>query len=319
MLDSQAPQKSTGVQKVTVHVDDEGQRVDNYIQRVSGGLPKSRLYKIIRKGEVRVNGKRIKPEYRVQADDIVRLPPMYTKEKAAVGDVSPRLQKLLNDAVIYEDDAVLVLNKPAGLAVHGGSGVNIGLIEALRQIRTQDRSLELVHRLDRDTSGCLLVAKKRSMLRRLHAAMREGHIRKHYSALVTGRWDKNIKEINAPLIKNHLASGERYVKVSKEGRRSITKFSIARANNDATLLDINLLTGRTHQIRVHTQFAGHPVVGDEKYGDSGLNAQFKARGNSRMCLHARQLSFLSPETEERITVEAPITGAMATLIDTVFS
>lgn len=319
LSDSHHAQTLHGVQKITIHADDDGQRIDNFIQRIAGGLPKSRLYKIIRKGEVRVNGGRVKPEYRLQADDVLRLPPMFTKTKADTPTVSPRLQQLLVDAVLYEDDDVLVLNKPEGLAVHGGSGVNIGLIEALRQVRSDIRSLELVHRLDRGTSGCLLITKKRSMLRRLHAQMREGHIHKHYSALVAGCWDKKLTEINAPLIKNHLASGERYVKVAKEGRRSVTQFRLERSNAAASLLDIRLLTGRTHQIRVHTQFAGHPIVGDDKYGDSDANTYFKRLGNSRLCLHARQLSFELPQGGQRITVTAPVSGAMAAMIEQVFA
>ncbi len=318
VLKSQAGQKVSGVQKIVVHEDDSGQRVDNFIQRVSGGLPKSRLYKIIRKGEVRVNGKRVKPEYRIDAGDTVRLPPMFTQEKQAVGAISPRLQKLLLGAVLYEDDEVLVLNKPAGLAVHGGSGVNIGLIEALRQCRPNDRTLELVHRLDRDTSGCLLIAKKRSMLRRLHADLREGHFNKRYLALVAGQWNKTVSEINAPLVKNQLASGERYVKVGKDGRRSVTRFNVLRTNNSATLLDVHLLTGRTHQIRVHTQYAGNPIVGDNKYGDNVKNSYFKQIGGSRLYLHAAQLSFNAPGSGHRITVDAPLDTDTQQFVDKVF-
>lgn len=308
----------TAVQKIVVHEDDAGQRVDNFTQRVSGGLPKSRLYRIIRKGELRVNSKRVKPEYRLLAGDIVRLPPLYKRDQAPVAGVSPRLKSLLENAVLHEDDALLVLNKPAGLAVHGGSGVNVGLIEALRQIRPQDRTLELVHRLDRDTSGCLMIAKKRSMLRRLHANLREGHITKRYAAIVDGVWPADLTEINAPLIKNQLSSGERYVKVAADGRRSVTRFGVERACEDATLLDIGLLTGRTHQIRVHTQYAGHPVVGDQKYGDAASNARFKAAGNGRLFLHAKALTFVSPASDQKLTVEAPFDDAFDKLISELF-
>lgn len=307
------------MQKVTVNDDDSGQRIDNYLQRVTGGLPRSKLYKMIRKGELRVNGKRVKPEYRLQAEDLVRIPPIYVDEKPKVGALSPRLAKLLKSAVIYEDDALLVMNKPAGLAVHGGSGINIGLIEALRQLRPEARCLELVHRLDRDTSGCLMIAKKRSMLRRLHANLREGHIKKFYHALVVGQWDKTVAEINAPLVKNQLASGERYVKVDKEGRRSITRFSVLQSNTSASLLDIGLLTGRTHQIRVHTQYAGHPIIGDEKYGASADNQRFKASGLSRLHLHARRLRFQTPATDEWVEVEAPYDEAFHQAIAKVFA
>lgn len=310
--------KVSGVRKVTVDPDDEGQRIDNYLQRVTGGLPRSKLYKMIRKGELRINSGRVKPEYRVKAGDLIRIPPIFVEEKAPIQGVSPRLASLLKQSVIYEDDALLVLNKPAGLAVHGGSGVNIGLIESMRQIRPDARCLELVHRLDRDTSGCLMIAKKRSMLRRLHANLREGHIKKHYQALVAGRWDKRVNEINAPLVKNQLASGERYVKVQEDGKRSITRFSVARASSKASLLDINLLTGRTHQIRVHTQYAGHSIIGDVKYGDHALNQQFKANGHSRLFLHAAKLVFRTPVDDTLVEVVAPLDDAFTAVLDQVF-
>ena len=305
-----------GVRKVVVAADDAGQRIDNYVQRVSGGLPRSRLYRIIRKGELRVNGKRVKPEYRVQPDDIVRLPPMFVAEKTEAA-ASPRLRQLLAASVLYEDNTVLVLNKPAGLAVHGGSGVTTGLIEALRQLRPEDNTLELVHRLDRETSGCLLIAKKRSVLRRLHADLRDGRFHKRYLALVSGTWRKDLREINAPLQKNQLAGGERYVKVAAGGRRSVTQFTVLKSTTHASLLEVELLTGRTHQIRVHTQYAGHPIVGDDKYGTAAINAAFRAQGAKRLYLHAAGLSFVSPATDKRLTVTAPLDAASTAFITAV--
>ena len=308
------PQKKTvanGVQMVEVTEDQDGQRVDNFLMSRLKGVPKSRIYRILRKGEVRVNKGRVKPESRLRAGDLVRIPPVRVSEKEPLAGPGVRLQKLLEQSVVYEDDQLMVVNKPAGLAVHGGSGISLGLIESLRAMRPEQRFLELVHRLDRDTSGCILLAKKRSALRWLQEEMRSHRIEKVYRALVKGRWPKDRRRIDVPLRKNELKSGERIVKVSADGKPSATNFSILQRFDRATLVEARLETGRTHQIRVHSQFAGHPLAGDEKYGDSEFNEYMKTAGLGRMFLHASALAFRLPETAQRLVVEAPLPPELA--------
>jgi 23S rRNA pseudouridine955/2504/2580 synthase len=291
-----------------------GQRIDNFLLRRLKGVPKSRVYRILRKGEVRVNKSRAKAEYKLEIGDIVRIPPVRMAEKKPEQSVSHSLSELLSRSILFEDKRLLVINKPSGLAVHGGSGINQGLIEALRVLRPDERFLELVHRLDRDTSGCVMVAKKRSMLRFLHEQLRNGTIDKRYLALAAGRWPNRCKMVNAPLEKNTLQSGERMVRVSESGKKSRTEFAIVERYHQATLVEAKPITGRTHQIRVHALHAGHPLLGDDKYGDQELARQFKVYGLKRLFLHAASLNVPMPEDEENLIVAAPLSEDLAKVL-----
>lgn len=302
---------NTKVQILTVADDEAGQRIDNYLRSRLKGVPKSLLYRILRKGEVRVNKKRIKPEYKLQAGDEVRVPPIRVSEKEEA-PVSAKLTRVaaLADCILYEDDGLIVLNKPSGTAVHGGSGLSFGVIEGLRALRPEARFLELVHRLDRDTSGILLVAKKRSVLRDLHEQLRVKTVQKDYLALVRGQWQKHCKVVQAPLMKNVLQSGERIVRVSAEGKPSETRFEVVERFEQATLVKASPVTGRTHQIRVHTLHAGHPIAFDDKYGDRDFDAQVAASGLNRLFLHAAAIRFRHPQTGQEMLIEAPLDGIL---------
>lgn len=299
------------VKLVEIDDDQAGQRIDNFLLSQLKGVPKSRVYRILRKGEVRVNKGRIRPEYKLCAGDIVRIPPLRMASRQALPQPGQALRALLGDSVLFEDSACMVLNKPAGVAVHGGSGVGLGVIEALRVMKPEQPRLELVHRLDRDTSGCLLIACNRMALRSLQEQMRERSIDKHYLALVKGRWPKDLVEVNAPLQKNTLRSGERVVRPDQAGKRALTRFGVLDQFAGASLVEAELETGRTHQIRVHCQLAGHPLAGDGKYGDDNFNATVKKQGLNRLFLHASQLSFVSPASNKRISVMAPLPAELA--------
>ncbi len=276
-----------------VKVDDEraGQRIDNFLLASLKGVPKSRVYRMLRKGEVRVNKGRIKASYRLQSGDAVRIPPVRVAETAAPVSPGQRVLKRIEAGIVAEEKGFLLLNKPSGIAVHGGSGLNYGVIEALRILRPEAPYLELVHRLDRDTSGCLLIAKRRSVLRELHRLLREGGMGKHYLALVKGQWRGGERRVDAPLLKNTLRSGERVVTVSKEGKSAVSIFRPVTVFAQASLVEVSLLTGRTHQIRVHAASIGHPIAGDEKYGDAEFDREMKKYGVRRLFLHARSLGF----------------------------
>lgn len=293
------------VQLLSVSADQSGQRIDNFLMTLLKGVPRSRIYRLLRKGEVRVNKGRIKPEYRLRENDIVRVPPIRVAERTA-SLPGRSLRELLADNVLFEDKTCLVINKPSGIAVHGGSGVSLGVIEALRAMRPDEQRLELVHRLDRDTSGCLLVARNRASLRALQDQMRERTIDKRYVALVRGQWPKDLQEVNAPLRKNTLSSGERVVRADKEGKQALTRFKVIRQFKEATLIEAWLETGRTHQIRVHCQLAGYPLAGDLKYGDENFDKFLKTCGLNRLFLHASELRFKLPQTGEVIEITAPL-------------
>ncbi|AOV98540.1 23S rRNA pseudouridine(955/2504/2580) synthase [Edwardsiella hoshinae] len=303
--------QNTSVKLVTIAADEAGQRIDNFLRNQLKGVPKSMIYRIVRKGEVRVNKKRIKPEYKLAAGDEVRIPPVRVAERDEA-PVSARLDKVaaLNDCVLYEDDYLLVLNKPSGTAVHGGSGLSFGVIEGLRALRPEARFLELVHRLDRETSGVLLVAKKRSALRSLHEQLREKGMQKDYLALVRGQWQSHCKVVQAPLLKNILQSGERIVRVNAEGKPSETRFKVEERFANATLVKASPVTGRTHQIRVHTQHAGHPIAFDDRYGDREFDRELADTGLNRLFLHATALRFVHPHSGETMRVEAPLDGTL---------
>ncbi len=307
---------NTSVKLVTIAADEAGQRIDNFLRNQLKGVPKSMIYRIVRKGEVRVNKKRIKPEYKLQPGDEVRIPPVRIAERDEA-PVSAKLDKVaaLNDCIIFEDDHLLVLNKPSGTAVHGGSGLSFGVIEGLRALRPEARFLELVHRLDRETSGVLLVAKKRSALRALHEQLRMKGMQKDYLALVRGQWQSHCKVVQAPLLKNILQSGERIVRVNAEGKPSETRFKVEERFEHATLVKASPVTGRTHQIRVHALHAGHPIAFDDRYGDRDFDAELKGTGLDRLFLHAAALRFEHPNTGETMRVEAPMDKKLRHCLD----
>ena len=297
---------------------DEGQRLDNFLLRTLGSVPRSLVYRILRTGEVRVNGRRAKPAYRLAVGDRVRLPPL--KDAGRKDDSEPAktpsksLREFVTAAVVHEDRDLIVVNKPAGVAVHGGSGVSFGVIEALRAMHPELKELELVHRLDRETSGCLLVAKRRAVLRELHAQLRERTMDKRYLTLVAGRWPFGVKTIDLPLKTNLKQGGERVVRVHSEGQHADTTFSpIEQFGKVATLLDVALGTGRTHQIRVHAAHAGYPVAGDEKYGDREKDAKLKEYGLSRMFLHAASLTFR--RGDQPFSVSAPLPQELQSVLE----
>ena len=297
----------TQVQLVDIDDDMAGQRIDNFLRNQLKTVPKSMIYRIVRKGEVRVNKKRVKAEYKLMAGDTVRVPPVtiQTDESKQDAPVSTKLNKVaeLEQRIIFEDDHMLILNKPSGTAVHGGSGLKFGAIEALRALRPQARFLELVHRIDRDTSGILLVAKKRSALRHLQAQFREKTVRKYYFALVMGQWKNSCKVVKAPLLKNDVNS---IVRVNPNGKASETRFKILEKFKDATLIQASPVTGRTHQIRVHTQYTGHPIAWDDRYGDPRFDAYTAQFGIQRLFLHAANIQFVHPGSNEKMDISAPL-------------
>lgn len=285
--------------------NNDGQRVDNYLLSVLKGVPKSRIYNLLRKGEIRVNKKRVKPNTRVYSGDVVRVAPIVISESIEVGAVPDALLKTIESRIVYESADLIVVNKPTGLAVHGGSGISFGLIEVVRQLRKEEKGIELVHRLDRDTSGLIMIAKKKKVLKQLHADLREkNNIKKTYQALVFGQWPKRKLQVNVPLLKNELKSGERIVRVHTDGKDSLTRFKVLRQFEGYSLIECEPVTGRTHQIRVHTLHAGHSIVGDDKYSPDSLNAEAKGLGISRLCLHAIKLDFVLNGV--RLVLEAPL-------------
>lgn len=315
MSDSQQNNPFGAVTFHTVDVEYDGQRLDNFLIRLLKGVPKSRIYRLLRKGEVRVNKGRVKADTRLKAGDIIRLAPIRVSQEQSPERPGSQMRKRLNGSIVFEDDGIIVIDKPSGIAVHGGSGVSFGVIEGLRADRPESRFLELVHRLDRETSGCLMLAKSRSVLVNLQQQMQKNQIKKTYQALVMGRWPKGKSTINAPLKKNTLSSGERMVRVDAEGKASVTHFKIAESFDQATLLNIRLETGRTHQIRVHCQFSGQAIAGDPKYGDAIFNQNMRGLGLKRLFLHANSLEFIHPISGEKIYVDAPLAIDLKNLLD----
>lgn len=283
---------SNGVQFVAINEDNCGQRIDNFLFTKLKGVPKSRIYRALRQGEVRINKKRVKPEYKLNLDDVVRLPPLRMSEKPSDNKIpGQRMAVKIESCIMFEDTDFIILNKPAGIAVHGGSGVSLGIIEALRYLRPRQKFLELVHRLDRETSGCLLIAKKSSALKEVHALLVEREVQKTYLLLVAGHCQFTEKTVAVPLKKNILKSGERLVIVDPEGKPSKTIFHRIKILGEHTLLEARPITGRTHQIRVHAKYLGHPIIGDEKYGDALANKEMRSKGYSQLCLHSMLLAF----------------------------
>jgi 23S rRNA pseudouridine955/2504/2580 synthase len=298
----------------TVTEDDAGQRIDNFLVRQLKGVPKSHIYRILRSGEVRLNKGRVDASARIGAGDVIRIPPVRTATRS---ETAARAVPPATFPVVYEDDALLVIDKPAGTAVHGGSGVSFGVIEQLRKAHPEWRYLELVHRLDRETSGLLMLAKKRSALVKLHQMMRDNVPDKRYLALGLGHWAGDVRHVKLPLFKFTTPEGERMVKVSEEGIAAHTIFSVVEPFDGFTLMEARLKTGRTHQIRVHMQASGHPIAGDEKYGDFGFNKELARRGLKRMFLHAYKLSLPHPLIEGKILqLEAALPADLQAFLQT---
>jgi 23S rRNA pseudouridine955/2504/2580 synthase len=302
------------VRWLTVSEHHSGQRLDNYLQRELKGVPKTRLYRALRKGEVRVNKGRVKADYRLQEGDQVRIPPLRIAPAARPGELPRRWQTLLENNRLLEDRDLLVINKPSGLAVHGGSGLSFGLIEGLRLLRPEEPYLELVHRLDRDTSGCIMIARRAAMLKNLHRQLREDEVDKRYLALVAGSWPRKRQFVEAPLQKNTLQSGERLVRVERGGKAARTEFTVRERFAGYTLVEAKPITGRTHQIRVHALHAGFPILGDEKYGDRDGNQRVRSLGLKRLFLHAASLEFTNA-AGHRQKVEAPLDNELQSFLE----
>lgn len=300
------------VQFVRILEPQQGQRIDNFLIRYLKGVPRSRVYRLIRRGEVRINKKRCKPAQKLQTNDEVRIPPFFGATTTQPVKPGPVMQELLKNSVLFENDEMLVINKPAGVAVHGGSSIRLGLIEALRQIKPQWRDLELAHRLDRDTSGCLIISKNSLFLRYIHNKFKVKHVYKEYLALVHGQWPHGLSEIEAPLLKNHLSSEERIVTVRADGRSSLTRFEVVRQFKESTLIKAMPVSGRKHQIRAHCKHAGHPIVGDRKYGLKAFNTS--PINIKTLCLHASKIKFLLQGESEFTEVDAPTDKTMAQVI-----
>ncbi|MBP6563034.1 MAG: 23S rRNA pseudouridine(955/2504/2580) synthase RluC [Neisseriaceae bacterium] len=289
---------------LTVTEEDAAQRLDNFLIKVLKGVPKSHIHRIIRAGEVRINKKRSDATYRLQINDIVRVPPVKIAERALNPQKNPAPAR--DFPIVFEDEYLLVINKPAGVAVHGGSGISFGVIEQLRQARPEARYLELVHRLDKDTSGLLMIAKKRSALVKLHELIRQNVPQKKYFALGLGQWPKDVSHVKLPLLKYQGANGEKMVRVNDDGQYAHTLFTVEQQYQQFTLVEANLKTGRTHQIRVHMQASGCPIAGDERYGDYERNKQLAKQGFKRMFLHAHELALPHPVTGEPLVINAPL-------------
>lgn len=313
-MNSEQNSLPTKVLQIEITEENHDQRLDNFLITLLKGVPKSRIYRIVRKGEVRVNKGRVEVNHRLKTGDIVRIPPVRIAERSEEVFVPTNLKDALQHSILYEDDGFLIVNKPAGFAVHGGSGVSSGIIEGLRLLRPEAKFLELVHRLDKDTSGCLVIAKKRSALRAFHAIFRDNQVKKTYIALLSGQWKKKKLVVNAPLLKNIAKGGERMVMVSSAGKEAETVFTRLTAFVESTLVEAAPKTGRTHQIRVHALHLGHPIVGDERYGRDDVNLAFKQKGYKRMFLHAQTLAFSHPLTGVAMKITAPLPQQLELLL-----
>ncbi len=311
---SEPEQKKSEVRYISVAGDRHGQRIDNLLLSELKGVPKSYVYRILRRGEVRVNKGRKSASYKVQAGDSIRIPPLRLSDSKP-----PRFdQRLLNrleQSILHEDKRLLVLDKPSGVAVHGGSGLKFGAIEAVRHLRPKEQHLELVHRLDRDTSGCLLISKRRSVLRALQELLRSHEMEKRYLALVAGSWEEDQITVDAPLMKNTLRSGERMVRVDRLGKSARTRFRVRQRYSRCMLVEAELVTGRTHQIRVHARHLGTPIIGDEKYGDDGENRVFRKLGLRRLFLHAESIGFYWPGDSDKTRFSAPLESPLEALLE----
>ena len=304
-------QPTSRVRYVSANADEAGQRIDNFLIRHFKGVPKSHIYKMLRKGEVRVNKKRIKATYKLEPGDQVRLPPVRTSQEKTRRPPDAMIQRL-SQRIVYEDDRLVVVNKPSGLAAHAGSGIDFGLIEIMQQMENKGGEVFLVHRLDRGTSGCLLLARDREALRFLQTALQEDRMAKYYIALVKGRWEQQEHKVEMSLRRNKIRGGERLVQVDHDGKHSVSEFTTMRIyahkpdQEGCSLMKIRLLTGRTHQIRVHGAENNHPLAGDRRYGDEEFNRQMKSFGLNRMFLHASAISFPHPDNNQDMKIEPPL-------------
>jgi 23S rRNA pseudouridine955/2504/2580 synthase len=302
----------TSVNYLTISVNDDGQRLDNFLFKHLKGVPKSHVYRIIRGGEVRINKKRAKANTRIQEGDIIRIPPIRLSDKP-VPQANSKLAAMLKASILFENDSLLVINKPSGIAVHGGSGVSLGVIEIIRSVRAENSYYELVHRLDRETSGCLLIAKKKSVLKELQQQLEQKTMQKHYWALLANRWSgPESREVEANLLKNSLKSGERMVVVNPQGKSAKTVFKLIKNFENSCLVEASPITGRTHQIRVHAASINHPIIGDSKYGSTRFNRKFKELGCNRLFLHAKRLQFCLNNRD--YSFEAPLGDSLREFI-----
>ena len=301
------------VHEVAIDQSASGQRVDNFLILHLKGVPRSRVYRLMRRGEVRVNRGRVRPDYRLAPGDIVRVPPVWMVDAQPRKTPTRERRRTIEGAILYEDDELIVLNKPAGWAVHGGSGVDFGIIECLRAVRSRADRIELVHRIDRDTSGCLLVAKRRRVLASLHEALRKGRVHKRYLALTRGNFGPRRRRSDAPLLREQRRTGERIVRVHAEGKRSVTNFVPLEVGDIASLVMAQPRTGRTHQIRVHAAELQVPLAGDEKYGDGSFNRMMRSYGLKRLFLHAASIAVRTGN--RRLEFEAPIAPELAAVLD----
>ena len=304
------------VSYIDVSFDNQGQRIDNFLIRICKGVPKTRLYRAIRGGEVRVNKKRVKPSYKIQSGDVVRLPPLKVAQRPSIDEPEPWMVERLQQAISYEDKGMILLDKPSGMAVHGGQSESLGVIEALRLVRSDCTFLELAHRLDRGTSGCLIIAKRRSYLRSMHQKLRDRKVKKNYLALVKGCWQGGTRKVTAALYKKTLPNGERVVKVDDQnGKSAISYFSPVQKFKDATLMLVKIKTGRTHQIRVHAASMGFPVAGDDKYGCPEFNRKFKRLGLNRLFLHSACVDCIDEATGYGVYLGVALPKALRQLLN----
>lgn len=303
---SRIPNKKSPVQQIIVNSDDETRRIDNFLMGRLKGLPRTRIYQMLRRGEVRVNKGRVKQSYRLQKDDVVRIPPVFLSDSDEPGIPPTFLIDLIRSAMLFEDEHIIALNKPSGVVVHSGSGRSFGVIEVLRHLRPEQAHLQLAHRIDQATSGCLLLSKSSAGLQIIHQALRNSEMHKQYISLLSGDIGRKTVRIEAALRKNTILSGERLVRVDPEGKHAESSFTRSRLYEDSCLVDITIKTGRTHQIRVHAQHMGHAIAGDLKYGDESFNKKLKQAGLKRLFLHASQLK-LSNYGKKGLSIHAPLT------------
>jgi 23S rRNA pseudouridine955/2504/2580 synthase len=307
--------RPTEVEHVRVGDDEAGQRLDNFLLSRLKGIPRTRIYRLVRKGEVRVNKGRSSASYRLCPGDLIRIPPVRRSAPVSGPTIGPGARGFLESRVLFEDERLIVLDKPSGMAVHGGSGLSFGVIEALRAARPEASYLELVHRLDKDTSGCLMVAKRRSYLRSLHALLRTGRVEKRYLALVKGHWDLGTRMLEDTLKTHHREGGERHVKLDDSGKIAASRFSPVQLSSLASLVEVELHTGRTHQIRVQATGAGHPLAGDDKYGDREFNRRVRALGLKRMFLHAHSVAYEDPTSGDWRSFSCPLPDDLRTVLE----
>ena len=309
--------KKEGVRQVIINAGQSNRRIDNFMIKELGKVPKSRIYQMLRRGEIRVNGGRIKQDYRLQTGDKVRIPPVHFSVSEKPEPPGHKLLNLVRDSLIFENEEIIILNKPAGLSVHGGSGQIYGIIEILRNLRPADTDLQLVHRLDRETSGCLMIAKNSFSLRWLHECLREGRIKKQYLALLKGHLHNRTVKVTAPIEKNIAKSGERIATISESGKHALTEFTRTKQFDAATLADVKINTGRTHQIRVHAAFIHHPLAGDTKYGDKTFNQDMRQHGLRRLFLHAKTLGIPAwPGKQKDLVMDSELPDDLQSVLTT---